>query len=498
MDEIDRQRQFEDQFLGQIRARATALIRGGLPADRVEFEPMPDGVDGVRATLTRLEVFDRDLLHRMPGTAALQLRFRRSALAGLIRPTVSRLRAQVLAPIRALAKGETPGPIDRDQVLDALARYDVLPKNQRPTGVVYASPTGFTEGAKALIKSYGPPTLILMGGREDGGWDTVMPPAVAKTNWAKLFELETQDDLLKRLTYHLDQSADLLDSRGLAIDELSEKLGVDRAKTEALIRRAVRARSNLMTVVHDGKVHVCSTPLAEEGNAMSIWSRIRKLLRLKPTVGERVRDLTAQRVRLEQQRHDIDRRVNSLEAEEVECVKKGAASKTAVEKRQLAGKLARLRRELGRHKGQAGMLSKQIDILGTHVHHITLTERGKQIELPSSEELTQQAAQAEQMVTELSANAELAAGIEISGVSEGLSDEEEAILAEFEAAAGGDESTKSTAPTETVADEASSRERIDAPPAADAEPVDTPPSSDPPTTARGSTEKGESARPELS
>ena len=250
------------------------------------------------------------------------------------------------------------------------------------------------------------------------------------------------------------------------------------------------------TVVHDGKVHVCSTPLAEEGNAMSIWSRIRKLLRLKPTVGERVRDLTAQRVRLEQQRHDIDRRVNSLEAEEVECVKKGAASKTAVEKRQLAGKLARLRRELGRHKGQAGMLSKQIDILGTHVHHITLTERGKQIELPSSEELTQQAAQAEQMVTELSANAELAAGIEISGVSEGLSDEEEAILAEFEAA--GDESTKSTAPPEAAADEASARQGIEAPPAASAEPVDTPPISDPPTTARGSTEKGESARPELS
>ena len=47
----------------------------------------------------------------------------------------------------------------------------LLPRKERPTGVVFASATGFDDGAKALVKSYGPPTVILMGGREDGGWD---------------------------------------------------------------------------------------------------------------------------------------------------------------------------------------------------------------------------------------------------------------------------------------------------------------------------------------
>jgi hypothetical protein len=276
--------------------------------------------------------------------------------------------------------------------------------------------------------------VILMGGRADGGWDVTMPESVERSPWSKLFELESQDDLLNRMMHHLDQS-ELVDSRGISVAELSAKLGVDKARTEALVRRACRARSRLMTVVHEGQVHVCRTPLAEEGNAMSMWSRIRRLLRLKPTVAERVRTLTAQRVKLEQQRHEIDRRVDALEAEEVHCVKQGAAATTAVEKKQLAAKMIRLRRDLGRQKAQAGMLTKQIDILGTHVHHMTLTERGKRMELPKAEELTQEAAQAEQMMAELTVNAELATGIELRGESAGTSDEEAAIMAEFEAAA---------------------------------------------------------------
>ena len=34
MDETERQRQFEDQFLSQIRAKAGALVRGAVPVRR--------------------------------------------------------------------------------------------------------------------------------------------------------------------------------------------------------------------------------------------------------------------------------------------------------------------------------------------------------------------------------------------------------------------------------------------------------------------------------
>lgn len=503
MDETVRQRQFEEQFLSQIRAKAESLTKGALPADRVRIDKMPDGTEGVRATLSRLEVFDRELLHSLPGTQALQMVFQKSLLGGLIKPVISRVRVRVLAPIDALVKNGKPGPIDREQILDALAYYDVLPKSQRPTGVVFASPTGFTPAARALVHALGPPTLVLLGGREDGGWDVDIPERVANTPWRKLFELETQDALLSRLMHHLDANADLVDSRGMSMEELALKLGVEREKVESLVRKAVRSNGRLMTVQHEGRIHVARSPLGEERRTMSLWSRIRKILRLPPTAAEKVRDMTAQRVRLEQQRHELDGKVRAFEAEEVKLVQQGAAATTDVEKKQLAGRLVRMRRELGRHKAQADMLTKQIDILGTHIHHLTLTERGKRMELPKAEELTREAAQAEHMIAELNANADLAAGIEVGAESMSYSEEEADVLAEFAAvaekgqaapaqAASSPATTPAATPTGSPLKGSSSALRTE--PARAASPASPPPI---PASPAASPARQEKARPEI-
>ncbi len=446
MDERSRQRQFEDQFLRQLRTRAQALLRRGLPADRFALETLPDGVDAVRATLTRLERFDRGLLEELPGTRAVQLRFQRRVL-GPFRRTVARLRAQVLAPIEALVAGQPPGPVGREQVLDGLARYELLPQRERPSAAVFASATGFTPEARALVHAPGSTALILMGGREDGGWDVEMPAVVGRSPWATLFDLESQDERLKRLLHHLNHNAADLESRGLSVPELVEKLGLPAGQTEALVRQACRQDSRLLTVVHEGTIHVCRSPLAEEDHTMSLWSRIRKLLRLKPTAAERVRVLTAQRVGLEQQRHELDGRLNELETAEREAVEHGAAAKTDVERKQLAGKLVRTRRELRRLQAQASVLTQQIDIIGTHIHHQTLAEQGKRVELPRAEELTREAAEAEQIMTELAANADLAASIEVGAQSPLMAEEEAAILEEFKLAA----SQRATAEPPTAA-----------------------------------------------
>ena len=434
MDERSRHRQFEDQFLQQLRARARALVGRVLPADDFTLETMPDGIDAVRATLARLERYDRDLLEQLPGTRAVQLRFRRRVFGPFSR-TVSRLRAQVLAPIEPLLADEPVPPVSREQVLDALARYELIPQGERPSAVVFASATGFTQEASTLVNASGGPTLILMGGREDGGWDIELPDALRRSSWARLFDLESQDECLKRLLYHLDKNASLLDSRGIAVPELADQLGLPREQTRTLVRSACRNDSRLLTVTHEGTIHVCRSPLAEESNQMSLRSWIRKLLRLKPTIGEQVRTLTAQRVRLEQQRHEIDGRLNTLETDEREAVERGAAAKTGAERKQLAGKLVRTRRELRRLRAQANVFTQQIDIIGTHIHHLTLAEQGKRIELPKAEDLTREAAQAEQMMAELAANADLAAGIEVGAQSPMMAEEEAAILAEFEQAA---------------------------------------------------------------
>lgn len=489
MDERSRHRQFEERFLNQLRARAQTLIHGKLPADEVVIQHTPEGIDSVRDALGRLEA-GRGELEKLAGTQSIQMLFRRRMLGGLFHTAVSRLRVRVLAPVEPLLRNESPGPVGREEVLDALADYESLPRRYRPSGVIMASATGFTAEAKAIAERGGSPSIILMGGREDGGWDVTMPAAVKKTPWAKLFELESQDERLQRLFKHLDENANLVDSRGMSMAALSEKLGLSQPVTEALVRQACRTQPRLMTVAHEGQTHICRTPFAEEGDTMSIWSRIRKLLRLKPTTAERVRELTAQRVQIEQQRFELDQKVDALEADELQLVQQGATASGDAERKQVAGKLMRLRRELRRHRTQAQLFTQQIDIIGTHIHHLTLAEQGKRLELPSAEDLTREAAQAEQVMSEVAVNADLAASIEVGAETPLMAEEEAAIFAEFKQVASsqiGTPASEAETPTPVSRESAPAQPAREAPTRAAVPPP-------PPAKAK---EKDESARPEL-
>ena len=104
MDERSRQREFEERFLSQLRARALALVPGKLPAEDVEFQPTPEGIDAVRAELGRLEVYERDTVDTLPGTRSQRMVFRKKYLGGLIRPIVSRVQARVISQVDAAAE----------------------------------------------------------------------------------------------------------------------------------------------------------------------------------------------------------------------------------------------------------------------------------------------------------------------------------------------------------------------------------------------------------
>ncbi|GMU82068.1 MAG: hypothetical protein AMXMBFR47_19390 [Planctomycetota bacterium] len=435
MDERSRHRQFEEQFLAQLRARSLALLRKTLPADVVMAYPTGEGIDSVRAELSRLGVYDRDATETLAGTRSLEVFFKKKRLGGLFHQAVSRIRVRVLAPIEPLLKGERPGAVGREEVLDALARYELLPRRDRPTGIIFASATGFSPEARALAEGSGFPTLVLMGGREDGGWDVAMPQRVRNSPWARLFELESQDDRLRRLFHHLNSNAHLVDSRGLSMRELSDKLGLPRGEVEQLVRQACRTEPRLMTVVHEGSVHIARTPLAEEGSPMGMWSRVRKLLGFKPSVAERVREMTIQRVRIEQERHEVDQKTEILETQEREALKNGAEAKSDAERKQIAGKLVRVRTELKRFRAQAQNLTNALDVIGTHIHHLTLAEQNKRLELPKAEDLTREAATAEQTAAELAANAELARSIEVGAATPMMEEEMSAIFEEFKQAA---------------------------------------------------------------
>ena len=241
---------------------------------------------------------------------------------------------------------------------------------------------------------------------------------------------------MKRLLYHLGKNISQLESRGISVPELAEQVGLSREETEGLVRQACRHDSRLLTVVHEGTIHLCRSPLAEESNTMSLRSWIRKLLRLKPTVGEQVRDLDG-RSACSSSSSGM-RSINAWprwRARNARPLRKGPPPRATPSGSSLAGKLVRTRRDLRRVRAQANVYTQQIDILGTHIHHLTLAEQGKRIELPKAEELTREAAEAEQMMAELAANADLAAGIEVGAQSPLMAEEEAAIMEEFKQAA---------------------------------------------------------------
>ena len=95
------------------------------------------------------------------------------------------------------------------------------------------------------------------------------------------------------------------------------------------------------------------------------------------------------------------------------------------------------------------MLNQQVNILSTHIHNLTLTQQGEMAKMPQAEELTEAAVNAEEMLERLKGDSEMAGSLDTGLADMATSDEELAILAEFEAPAADSAATRqATAPRE--------------------------------------------------
>jgi hypothetical protein len=112
------------------------------------------------------------------------------------------------------------------------------------------------------------------------------------------------------------------------------------------------------------------------------------------------------------------------------------------------------------------MLNKQIDIISTDIHNLTLIQQGELAKLPDTAELTENAVRAEEMLETLVADADLVGSLG-TGIEESLtSEDEQAILREFEQAAE---------PSSAAAEPTRAAEASPAPKRAESGPVGTPP-----------------------
>ena len=147
---------------------------------------------------------------------------------------------------------------------------------------------------------------------------------------------------------------------------------------------------------------------------------------------QKINELSQRRAALSQRRNRMYDDIGQLEKREANLMEQGKANKSQVARRRIAAQVAQLRKDIIRHNATTNMLNTQINILSTDIHNLTLIKQGDAASLPSTEELTENAVKAEEMLETLQADADLVGSLD-TGISEMLtSDEEVAILKEFE------------------------------------------------------------------
>ena len=165
---------------------------------------------------------------------------------------------------------------------------------------------------------------------------------------------------------------------------------------------------------------------------MSAMEWIRSLFAAKGDEAGKINHLIENRNKLAARRDRLYEDIARLEKREQSVLDEGKQSTSIVVKRRVASQVAQLRKEIARWNTTASMLNQQINVLSTDIHNLTLLQQGQMAKLPTSEELTEHAVAAEEMLETLGADARMVEGLEAGIAEQAMSDDEAAILKELQ------------------------------------------------------------------
>jgi len=231
------------------------------------------------------------------------------------------------------------------------------------------------------------------------------------------------------------RSADLL-SGGLSVADLAGELGLPAETVRQGFEAAVAEDRELRTMRHEGELVLYrgAATDGQERSSMSVIDRIRQMFSRSGDEAKKIDLLAERRLALARRRDRMYEDIAKLEQRDSELLTQGKASTSPVPKRRLAAQLAQLRKDIARYNTTAAMLNQQINILSTDIHNLTLIQQGEIAKLPSTEDLTENAVRAEELLESLKADADLVGELEMGMEASLVSDEEQAILREFDGA----------------------------------------------------------------
>jgi hypothetical protein len=396
----------------------------------------------LKRLMASMNLPDRDLQGRMPAGEQVEVVLSKRKFL-VLRSPVGRLRVACVSPTRALLAGETPKPMTPSDVQKVLSEIPP-PLRGVPTTLVLLSTSGFTIEAHELAERRADRTLILVEPNDAGGW-SVYGPAETKA-LVDLFDPEAEQEKRARVRDAIDKGQLL--TGGVPADLLSQKVQLPINFVEAELKSYARENPGLSAKRLDGRVVLFregSAPPAQSsarngGNDMPFMDRVKSLFARKGETEKKIEFLSERRAALTVQRDRSYEDMGTLENQEAGLRQQFKEASGSITKRRLTSQLLQLRKDIERRQQLLAVLNQQINVVGTHLHNLELVQQGQTAKLPDSEELTNDAVAAEEMLAQLQADAELAGSIGAIGQG-GMTAEEQTLYEELEREAGGDRVT---------------------------------------------------------
>ena len=426
----------------------------------------------LKRLMSEMNLPDRELMSRMPVGEVLEVALTQTRWF-FFTQTIGRVRVVCMSPTRALLNGETPRPMTATEVTKALA---AMPPSLGgvPMTVVLVSTGGFALDAHELAQRRADRTVLLVEPNGAGGW-TATGPSEDKSI-AELFDPEGEEDKRRRVVELIEESKlDLLTS-GIATDKLAAKAQLPVPIVESVLKDYARLNPGLsakrldgrMVLFREGSGSLTSSAGIDSGGSMGLIDKVRVLFNRKGETEKKIAFLSERKAALSQQRDRAYEDMGALEQQEAALKDQFKEAAGSITKRRITGQMLQLRKDLERRQQSLAVVNQQINVVSTHLHNLELVQQGTGAHLPDTDEITEDAVKAEEMLAQLEADSELAGSVGQIGTS-GMSDEEKALYEELERETGNAPAPESTAKESTHVAQKSSRDSTRASTGRDAE-----------------------------
>lgn len=387
----------------------------------------------VKRRMIELGSSDYSLQRSMPGLVIMQVQLKQTRWFVFER-LHGEVRLVCVSPIDDLISGAAPKPLDETTAQKILASIPPpAGSNWRrvPQNIVLMSTSGFTTGAAKLAERTGNRSVILVEPGDFGGWK-VQGSADMKTVLEAL-DPEPQDNKRRRVRDAIESSKLELAMGGINAEKLAARLNLPLDKVEKEVKALADEMPGLAAKRFDGRLVLFRDAISTVPGAkpMPVFDKLKAIFTGGDPVDKKVAHLSERRAAISQQRDAVQDELLALEGHEGDLKEQFKTNESGIIRRRLTTQMVQLRKDIERKAQMLQMLNQQIDVAGGYLHNLELIKQGNSIKLPAGEDMAEYAAQAEEVLAELEAEAQVANEMTGSVTVSGMTEEEQSMYDEL-------------------------------------------------------------------